>query len=102
VTRDRINLSILASIEVPVPTPEEQQAVVGSLDEIDAKLKALETKVAASVACIAEFRSALITAAVTGQIDVATWAKRGTSDDRLEEIEAAFAGAHAERQAVPA
>ena len=34
-----------------------------------------------------ELRSALITAAVTGQIDVATWGKRGETDRRLEAIE---------------
>ena len=36
-----------------------------------------------------EFRSALITAAVTGQIDVSTWGKQGTADRRLDRIEEA-------------
>ncbi len=31
--------------------------------------------------------SLLITAAVTGQIDVATWGKRGETDRRLDKIE---------------
>jgi type I restriction enzyme S subunit len=34
-----------------------------------------------------DLRSARITAAVTGQIDVATWGKRGETDRRLEAIE---------------
>ena len=34
-----------------------------------------------------EYRSALITAAVTGQIDVSTYAKSGTSDRRLDAIQ---------------
>lgn len=37
-----------------------------------------------------EFRAALITAAVTGQIDVATWGKRGQTDRRLDKIEEAM------------
>ncbi len=37
-----------------------------------------------------EFRSALITAAVTGQIDVNTWSRRGSTDRRLDQIEEAM------------
>jgi len=37
-----------------------------------------------------EFRAALITAAVTGQIDVASWGKKGQTDPRLEQIEEAM------------
>ena len=33
-----------------------------------------------------EYRSSLITAAVTGQIDVETWGKRVEADRRLEKI----------------
>jgi type I restriction enzyme S subunit len=43
-----------------------------------------------SIAKLNEFRSALITAAVTGQIDLATWNKRGTTDPRLDQIEEAM------------
>ena len=46
-------------------------------------------KIAASIDRLREFRSALITAAVTGQIDVSTWGKQGTADRRLDEIEGA-------------
>ena len=34
-----------------------------------------------------ELRSALITAAVTGQIDVTTWCKKGETDRRIDQIE---------------
>lgn len=43
-----------------------------------------------SIARLGEFRSALITAAVTGQIDVNTWGKEGKTDRRLEQIEEAM------------
>ena len=46
-------------------------------------------KAAASIDRLREFRSALITAAVTGQIDVSTWGKQGTTDRRLDQIEEA-------------
>ena len=46
-------------------------------------------KAAASIDRRREFRSALITAAVTGQIDVSTWGKQGTTDRRLDQIEEA-------------
>jgi len=43
-----------------------------------------------SMSQLQEFRSALITAAVTGQIDLATWGKQGQTDRRLDEIEEAM------------
>lgn len=43
-----------------------------------------------SISGLQEYRSALITAAVTGQIDVATWGKQGQTDRRLDEIEEAM------------
>jgi len=43
-----------------------------------------------SMSRLQEFRSALITAAVTGQIDVATWGKQGQTDRHLDQIEEAM------------
>lgn len=40
-----------------------------------------------SIERLKEYRSALITAAVTGQIDVSTYAKSGTPDRRLDAIQ---------------
>jgi len=40
-----------------------------------------------SIDRLREFRSALITAAVTGEIDVTTWRRRGSTDRRLDQIE---------------
>jgi len=44
-------------------------------------------KINQSVQRLREFRSALITAAVTAQIDVTTWSRRGSTDRRLDQIE---------------
>lgn len=48
---------------------------------------AIIDRCARSMSGLQEFRSALITAAVTGQIDVATWGKQGQTDRRLDQIE---------------
>ena len=42
-----------------------------------------------SIYRLREFRSALITAAVTGQIDVSTWSKQGMTERRFDQIEEA-------------
>ena len=46
-------------------------------------------KIAASMDRLREFRSALITVAVTGQIDVSTWGKHGATGHRLDQIKEA-------------
>jgi type I restriction enzyme, S subunit len=40
-----------------------------------------------SIDCLKEYRSALITSAVTGQIDVSTYARSGTTDRQLDVIQ---------------
>jgi type I restriction enzyme S subunit len=55
---------------VPVPPLPEQAAIAAYLDEETAKLDALLGKVEAAVERLQEYRTALITAAVTGKIDV--------------------------------
>lgn len=54
----------------PFPPPEEQSAIADYLDEQVAKIDALVAEAEGIVAVAKERRSALITAAVTGQIDV--------------------------------
>ena len=63
----------------------------------DRREEQLATLSRLSLGRLREFRAALITAAVTGQVDIATWGKRGTTDRRLDAIEAGVA-AQPERQ----
>jgi type I restriction enzyme S subunit len=73
-----------------VPPPNEQDAIVNFVrGEVD-KLRALTIPIDASISRLQEFRTSLITAAVTGQIDVATWGRKGQTDRRLDEIEEAM------------
>ena len=58
------------SAKVPFPPFPEQAAIAAYLDNETAKLDALAGKVEAAVERLHEYRLALITAAVTGKIDV--------------------------------
>lgn len=68
----QMNLSsgIIAKIKLPIPLHEEQTAIVSFLDSETTKLDALRIESEHAIALLKERRSALIAAAVTGQIDV--------------------------------
>lgn len=74
----------------PIAIPPENELVdvmhqVGSmLDSMDA----LISKALASIEKAQEFRSALITEAVTGHVDIDAWRKRGNGDAQLDRIAA--------------
>jgi type I restriction enzyme S subunit len=62
--------SHLARVWICVPPLPEQRAIAAYLDHETAKLDALVAKVEAAIERLQEYRTALITAAVTGKIDV--------------------------------
>jgi type I restriction enzyme S subunit len=80
----------LSKIWVPLPPLEQQQEIVETITGDLKKGYGLTSTIEQSISRLQEFRSALITAAVTGQIDVTTWGKQGTTDRRLDEIEEAM------------
>jgi type I restriction enzyme S subunit len=53
-----------------VPPLLEQHAIVAYLDRETARIDELTAKVEQAIALLGEYRTALITAAVTGQVDV--------------------------------
>jgi type I restriction enzyme S subunit len=57
-------------LSIAVPTPTEQQAIGHFLREETAKIDALIEKSKKAIDLLQERRSALISAAVTGKIDV--------------------------------
>jgi restriction endonuclease S subunit len=67
-----LNLSpaIVGRMLVPIPPPPEQRAIADFLDRETAKIDKLSAKVENAIARLQEYRTALITAAVTGKIDV--------------------------------
>lgn len=69
-THQTIYMPDIRELQVPLPPPGEQQAIVAHLDAQLAQIDALTGEVRASIALMRQHRSALITAAVTGKIDV--------------------------------
>jgi type I restriction enzyme S subunit len=66
----RISVANLARLEVPLPPVDEQRRIVALLDTQTSEIDALIAETATFIELARERRSALITAAVTGQIDV--------------------------------
>lgn len=60
----------LGSIVLPLPPLPEQQAIAAFLDRETGKIDALIAKVETAIEKLKEYRGALISAAVTGKIDV--------------------------------
>ena len=69
-----ISVPIVQLIPVPKPPPCEQRAIADYLASETAKIDQMITKVETAIERLQEYRTALITAAVTGKIDV-----RGTA-----------------------
>jgi type I restriction enzyme S subunit len=68
--QQHFNITTAASLQIVLPPLSEQTAIAAYLDEETAKLDALVAKVETAVERLQEYRTALITAAVTGKIDV--------------------------------
>ena len=65
-----LNPKIVGRMLVPVPPLHEQSAIATYLDRETAKMDTLIAKIETAIARLQEYRTALITAAVTGKIDV--------------------------------
>ena len=66
----RFTLEMIGNFSVSLPSIEEQRQVVAHLEGIVPRLDVLKGKTERSIELLKERRSALITAAVTGQIDL--------------------------------
>jgi type I restriction enzyme S subunit len=69
-TVGNVRLPVLRSTPIYLPAMHEQREIVTYLDEQSAKIDALIAETERFIALSRERRSALISAAVTGQIDV--------------------------------
>jgi hypothetical protein len=61
---------MLGSIHIPTPPLDEQRAIAAFLDRETVCLDKLVAKVLGAIDKLREYRTALISAAVTGKIDV--------------------------------
>ena len=84
-----LSVEAIGLIAAPKLSYAEQRGIVAFLDRETANIDALVAKVGATRDRLREFRSALITASVTGEIDVSTWGKQRTIDRRFDRIEEA-------------
>ena len=65
-----LNIIDMLAFKIPLPLIEEQQLIVQFLDEEKDRIDQQKTKVEEAIAKLKEYRTALITNAVTGKIDV--------------------------------
>jgi type I restriction enzyme S subunit len=68
--QEQINVSDAVDFLVPLPPIDEQASIVKKLDAVTAKLDALTARAHDGIEKLKEYRTALISAAVTGKIDV--------------------------------
>lgn len=69
-TQLNLNTDTIGDIYLPVPPLEEQAAIAEFLDRAMARIDELVNRVRSAIARLEELRTALISAAVTGKIDV--------------------------------
>ena len=69
-TMDNLNTQILGAIKLPLPNLSEQTTIVAYLETELAKFDTLTIEAQRGISFLQERRTALISAAVTGQIDV--------------------------------
>lgn len=72
-TMQNLNTETLGKVRVPVPPRREQEVILEYIHEVSGQFASLISEARSSIGLIAERRSALISAAVTGKIDVRDW-----------------------------
>ena len=88
-TINHLYQNVFEQFRFPYPDHAIQKIIADFLDRETARIDALTAKVVSSIDRLREYRSALITAAVTGQIDVTNAGMPGQAERRLDEIEKA-------------
>lgn len=89
VAMPKINRETLGSFRLRVPPMPMQDIYIQEYSFVAKRFDATSSAVQASIERLKEYRSALITAAVTGQIDVAAYSRSGTTKRHIDTIEEA-------------
>jgi type I restriction enzyme S subunit len=69
-TQENLNVDRISSLLVPYPSLEEQRTIITKLEAVVDTISPIEEKIQAQITLLGEYRQALISAAVTGKIDV--------------------------------
>jgi len=72
-TMDNLNTELLGNVRIPLPTVVEQQQILSHICLVEAKFNALFSRAISQIRLLQERRTALISAAITGKIDVRNW-----------------------------
>ena len=67
---DNLNTSIVGNLCILVPPIKEQEMISEKVKKIDSEVGSVEENMRKAIAKLKEYRTALITNAVTGKIDV--------------------------------
>ena len=65
-----LNLGHLSKFRIPLPTRGEQDEIFGAITAGCGHIHSLRSRITHAISLLREYRSALISAAVTGQIDI--------------------------------
>lgn len=79
-----INIFDLKRVFIPEPPQPLQSELAQTLKQQESNLLCLRDKVELHIARLREFRSALITTAVMGKVEITAWSKRGRVQRRLD------------------
>lgn len=79
-TVESIEHEYLANGLIPVPPIDEQHSIIKSISDQMIRFELLEEKALTGIRLLQERRTALISAAVTGKIDVRDWIAPDTQD----------------------
>jgi len=69
-TQQNIGMNVIENLSIPLPPLPEQQVIAAFLDRETAKIDTLSAKVFTVIERLKEYRTVLISSAVTGKIDV--------------------------------
>ena len=91
-TQPNIGMTVLSNLSIPLPPLPEQRAIAAYLDRETSRIDALVAKVEEAIERLQEYRTALITAAVTGRIDVRAAAASVSAPSIAAEVSPTCAG----------
>lgn len=86
-TINQLTTTTLMNLSVPIPPRDEQKKIISYLTEKERYFVSKTEKIEQSIKLLREYKAALITAAVTGQIDVESANKSGTNERHLDKLQ---------------